>query len=189
VPEIKKKDMKRSVLLFLGMMWVWGLFAQDTTLTGIVPVDAAGKITWQAVIQVKDVDKDKLYNKGIEWINSYFPNPAGVTKRRSPESGIIEGAHSIRLTNEVNGKQVPAQTITYTFKLEFRDGRFRYTITDFQLKAASKFPLERWLDRNGPYYDLNNRKYLIQIRDVMEDMISKMTNSITKPEPPAEEEW
>jgi len=181
--------MRRGVLFFMLMIVMGGLFAQDTTLTGIVPLDDAGKITWQGVIPVKDVDKDKLYNKGIEWINSYFPNAAGVTKRRSPESGIIEGAHSIRLTNEVNGKKVPAQTITYTFKLEFRDGRFRYTITDFQLKAASKFPLERWLDRNGPYYDLNNRKYLEQIRDVMEDMVAKMTTHITKPEPPAEEEW
>lgn len=181
--------MRRAVLFFLWMIFMGGISAQDTTLTGIVPQDEAGKIAWQGVVQVKDVSKDKLYNKGIEWINSYFPNPAGVTKKRSPESGIIEGAHSIRLTDEVNGKKVPSHTITYTFKMEFRDGRFRYTITDFQLKAASRFPLERWLDRNGPYYDLNNRKYLIQIRDVMEDMIAKMTASITKPDPPAEEEW
>lgn len=165
------------------------LNAQDTTLTGIVPVDESGKITWQGVIQVKDVDRAKLYNKGIEWINSYFPNPANATKRRSPESGIIDIAYSIRLIDDHNGTTVPSHTINYKFKLEFRDGRFRYTITDFNLKAASRFPLERWLDNSGPFYDLNNRKYLEQVRDVIEDMIEKMTTQMTKPDPPAEEEW
>ncbi len=181
--------MKKIALIIMLMVFMCRINAQDTTLAGIVPVDESGRIIWQGVVQVKDIEKEKLYNKGIEWINTYFPNPAGVTKRRSPESGIIEIAYSIRLTDDHKGTRVPSHAVTYTFKLEFRDGRFRYTITDFNLKTASRFPLERWLDAAGPFYSLNNRQYLEQIRDVIEDMIEKMTTQITKPEPPDEEEW
>jgi hypothetical protein len=182
-------DMKRFVLFFLLIIGFLGLRAQDTTLAGIVPVDASGKITWQDVIPVPDVDAASMYNKGIEWINSYFPNAARVTKRRSPESGVIEGAHSIRLYDIHDGVKVPGQVINYNFTMEFRDGRFRYTITEFNLRAASRFPLERWLDRGGPFYNLANKKYLEQVRDEIEMMIDSMVASITKPEAPPEEEW
>jgi hypothetical protein len=181
--------MKKFPVIFLLMITAGVLHAQDTTLAGIVPVDASGMITWEGVVQVPGVNKAELYNKGIEWINSYFPNAASVTKKRSPESGIIEGAHSIRLTDDHNGTKVPSKIIQYKFKLEFRDGRFKYTITEFNLKAASKFPLERWLDKNGPFYDLNNRGYLLQIKAAMDEMVMKMTTFITKPDKPAEEEW
>jgi hypothetical protein len=181
--------MKRFGLLLFLWIGFFTLRAQDTTLAGIVPVDASGMITWQDVIPVPDVDRGAMYNKGIEWINSYFPNAARVTKRRSPESGIIDGAHSIRLYDVHDGVKVPSHTITYTFKLEFRDGRFRYTISEFQLRAASRFPLERWLDKDGPFYSPANRQYLEQVRDEIEKMINSMVSFITKPEAPPEEEW
>lgn len=182
--------MKRVFLLLVALAATVVMYSQeDTTLTGIVPVDESGKITWQDVIQVQGQPKEQLYNKGIEWVNTYFPNPSSVTKKRSPEDGLIEGSYSIRLTDDHNGQKVPSKIVNYTFKLEFREGRFRYTITDFNLKAASRFPLERWLDRDGPFYDINNRPYLLQIRDTMDDMIEKMTAYITKPDKPEEEEW
>jgi hypothetical protein len=181
--------MRKIFLSVFMLMMATALYAQDTTLTGIVPVDEEGMITWQGVVQVPGKSKDELYNKGIEWVNSYFPNPSSVTKKRSPESGIIEGDYSIRLTDDVNGTRVPSKVINYKFKLEFRDGRFRYSITDFTLKAASRFPLERWLDKKGPYYDIKNKPYLEQVRDTINEMIEKMTTFITRPDKPDEEEW
>jgi len=181
--------MKRLVLFFLLMTGYLCVQAQDTTLAGIVPVDLAGKIIWQDVVPVPGVDAAAMYNKGIEWINSWFPNAARVTKRRSPESGIIEGAHSIRLYDVHDGVKVPGQVINYNFTLEFREGRFRYTITEFNLRAASHFPLERWLQRGGPFYSLSNKKYLEQVRDEIEKMIESMVTFITAPPAPPEEEW
>jgi len=180
----------KKILLFLVMLLLTGaLQAQDTTLAGIVPVDESGLITWQGVIQVSGKTKDDLYKKGIEWVNSYFPNPSSVTKKRSPEDGVIEGTYSIRLTDSVNGRKVPSKTVNYKFRLEFRDGRFRYTINEFTLKADSRFPLERWLDKKGPFYDIKNKPYLEQVRDTVNDMVDKMTAFITKPDKPEEEEW
>ncbi len=176
-------------ILTMVLALFFRMAAQDTTLAGIVPVDESGKILWQQVVQVPGKNKEQLYNQGIEWINTYFPNPAGVTHKRSAESGVVEGRYSIRLTDDHDGTKVPSKTVSYTFKLEFREGRFRYTFTDFTLQASSRFPLERWLDKEGPWYDIQNKPYLEQIRDTMEDMIGKMTAYITKPDKPAEEDW
>lgn len=182
--------MRRLFLALPALLFAAVTFAQqDTTLDGIVPVDESGKIAWQGVTQVPGQTKGKLYNKGIEWVNSYFPNPSSVTKVRSPEDGLIEGTHSIRLTDDHNGKKVPSKVVNYSFKLEFREGRFRYTITDFNLRAASKFPLERWLEKDGPFYDLNNKPYLEQIRSTVDDMVDKMNAYITKPDKPEEDDW
>ncbi len=162
---------------------------QDTTLEGIVPLDADGMITWQGVVEVKNAGKDSLYVKAIAWINKRFPNPASVTTTRSPESGLLEGSYSIRLTDDHKGAKVPSKTITYKIKLEFKDGRFRYTFTEFNLKTTSRFPLERWLDKNGPYYDLNNRDYLLQVKIHMDEMVLSLSDFMTKPGKAAEEEW
>jgi hypothetical protein len=162
---------------------------QDTTLDGIVPLDAEGKITWQGVTEVKNAGKDSLYVKAIAWINKQFPNPSSVTTTRSPETGMLEGSYSIRLTDDHKGTRVPSQTVTYKFKLEFREGRFRYTFTEFNLKATSRFPLERWLDKNGPYYDPKNRDYLLQIKAHMEELIKSLTDFMTKPTPSSNDEW
>lgn len=176
------------IILFSGSISIYA--EEDTTaLADILPVDESGKIIYRDVVYVEGQTPLQLYYKGIEWVNSYFPNPRAATSRRSPENGIIEGAHGIRLTDEHNGKRVPSKVINYKYKIEFREGRFRYTITDFTLRAPSRFPLERWLDKDGPYYSEENRDYLVQINETITDMIEKMVDYISKPEEPDDDDW
>ncbi len=187
---MKIKTMKKSIFILVAVLLAAYGNSQDTITTdNIVPLDAEGNITWQDVVRVPDQEQLDLYYKGIEWLNTYFPNAARVTRRRSPESGIIEGAHSIRLFDVHDEVRVPSGAVNYTFKLEFREGRFRYTITDFNVRAASRFPMERWLDDTGPFYNPANKAYLEQVRYEIEKMIESMTQYITRPPAPEEEDW
>lgn len=184
-----RKTLPYTILMLLLPLFSVAQEKQDTTLAGIVPLDSEGKIVWQGVTEVKNAGKDSLYVKAIAWINKQFPNPSSVTTTRSPESGLIEGSYSIRLTDDFKGTRVPSKVVTYKFKLEFKDGRFRYTFLDFNLKTTSRYPLERWLEPSGPYYDPKNRDYLLQIKTHMDELIKSLTEFMTKPGKPAEEDW
>lgn len=133
-------------------------YAQET----VMPVDDdTGLITYQDVV-TEEGDKDAFFNRAISWINEYYSNPVDVTKTRNPETGLIKGLHRIRLKDTgPDGLQTDAGTVQYRFTLEFKEGRYRYTMTEFVLRQASKIPAENWLSKADP----QSKSYLKQIDD------------------------
>lgn len=161
-------------------------FAQNAE----IPIDENTElITWQDVIQIEG-DKDKLYKLAIAWINSFFPNPQGATRVRDIENGRIVIHNSIRLyDNLTEGEKVPSSTVVnYVLRLEFRENRYRYTFTDFTMRAASRFPLERWLDTTHQSYQPAWANYLVQVQETVEAIIESMIEGI-KEKPIIEDEW
>jgi len=163
------KILSLTVLFFILSLLV---YSQDIN----VPVDEnTGLITYQEVVK-EEGSADSLYVRSIEWINLYFPNPQGVTKIRDRENGKIVINHSIRpYDTDKDGLKINSNTIVdYVMRIELRDGRYRYTITDFTMRAMSRFPLERWLDKSYAYYDTKWPEYLKQMDQSMNEMIKSM---------------
>ncbi len=140
------------------------LFLISSFLTGAqvsnIPVDdETGLITYREVVEEVG-DKDAFFKRSIGWINEYYSNPVDVTKTRDPETGVIKGLHRLRLKNTLDdGTEVDAGTVQYRFTLEFKEGRYRYTMTEFVLRQASKYPCENWLNSTDPQAK-NNLKQL-----------------------------
>ena len=181
--------MKKTISLIFVIFITFSLISQEDTTSLNIPVDeATGLITYQEVIQ-EEGTKQTLFNRASEWLHQYFANPVYVTKVRDASSGIIKGRHQFELffTDE-DGYEKRAGMVLYSFKIESRDGRYRYTIDELMLRQQSRYPLEKWLDKSDPNYNPQWGVYLEQIDGYVHDNFVPSLKEAMKPKVVIEEE-
>jgi hypothetical protein len=183
------RQIKLFIVLLLTITGTYSqLFAQGTTPN--IPINPDTKlITYQEVVKVEGTPKD-FYSRAIDWINVNYKNPDDVTKVRDPQTGYIEILHRIDLERtDKQDVKVPAGIIVYTLKLELKEGRYRYTITDLNLKQSSKFPIERWLDKKDKAYNPNWDMYLAQMDKQFKELIESLKKGMLPVAKKKEDVW
>lgn len=164
-----------------------GLYGQNTAPK--MPFDPETKlITYQEVVTTSGTPLE-LYNRAIEWINKQYKNPADATKVRNPSSGLIEIIHRIELSRKEKGVTVGSGIVDYSMKLEMKDGRFRYTITNFNLKDVSRQPVERWMDKDDKSYSPLWDDYLKQVDAFTLNLIESLKQGMQPPAPKQPDVW
>jgi hypothetical protein len=160
--------------------------AQTTQL----PVDPDTKlITYKEIVNLQGT-KNELFNRAIAWINKEYKNPVEVTKVRSPESGLIEISHRIEISSKTTDEiKQAAGFVDYSFKLEMKDGRYRYIVSNFVHRQASRFPAEKWLDTKDPSYNPQSAQYLSQIDDFTKKLIASLKQGMLPQVQPKKDEW
>ena len=78
--------------------------------------------------------------------------------------------------------------ILYQIKMEFKENKYRYTLTDFNLKGTSRFPIEKWMNKTDPAYNPNWDSYLYQVDTTMQRLISSLKEKM-KPTVVKKDEW
>lgn len=174
-----------SVSLFCSMLFMAsaGLNAQTTTPPmPNIPVDTITKlISYKEVVQEKGT-RDTLYIRAIAWINSYFPNPTDVTRVRDRDNSVIKGIHRFKLYyTDKDGSKRETSLCEYAFSIECKDGRYRYTFTDFIRKEASRQPIERWLDKKDPAYNPQWDDYLRQVDNFVKETTTSLKKAMKPP--------
>jgi hypothetical protein len=179
--------MNNKLLFFLAVMLFSGLFIKswsqkdknDSLFKEIkMPVDEATKlITYTNVINV-DAKKDSLYKKGLKWFNSYYKNPKGVIKTQNPEEGKISGKPQFKILNppDKNGTPSMRGIIYYTITTFYKDGKCKYEITDINLEQASKYPVEKWLDKSSKSFSPVFNYFIKQIDDNIKTTVKSFEN-------------
>ena len=168
------------------------LFAQkgEEVARPAFPIDETTKlVTYTDVIQVPGVVKDSLYNVAMEWMKSFYKSPSQAIKSQSKEEGVIEIKHQFQLTREEKGQTVKAAMIEYDMTLQFRDGRFKYTVTKLRVQGPSYFGVEKWINEEEYAKDANVTSYLVQIEDFMVTLTESLDSELRPAAPQKEEEW
>ncbi|MDA3944146.1 MAG: DUF4468 domain-containing protein [Bacteroidetes bacterium] len=181
--------MKKLLFSVLSLLFIL-LHSPITAQIKTIPFDAeAKKIKFQQVIEEEGTQKE-LFHRCIFWLNDYYKDPVRVTIVRDAPSGKIMGKHTIRLKyTDDDGIEKTGPTVIYEFTIEMRDNRYRYTITELLLKTASRFEIERWLDKDDPAYDPRWADYLDQIAEYVDQWSAFLIEKM-KPEPePVEDIW
>lgn len=174
-----------TILSFAGTVAICQV--ADSTIK--FPIDKDTQlITYQDVVQEPGT-ADELYIRCIEWINTQYKNPADVCRVRNRESAVVEILHRIELINMEGDSKLSAGTVNYLLKLEFKPGRYRYTVTDLTLRQQSRYPIERWFDKSDKMYSPLWDSYLQQVdtkvKQIIESLKSGMAPVVVKPE----EKW
>ncbi len=156
----------------------------------VVPVDpTTGLITYQEVVN-EEGTKNDFFNRSVAWVNETYKNPTSVTTVRDPQTGKIEGNYRFKIY-QTTEEQVSMEwaTILYSFRLEFKDGRYRYTFYDLLLKTESRYPVERWLDKSRPDYSPDCDLKLQRVDEYMQSLISSLKASLKPKSVRQEVEW
>ena len=179
-----------SLLLFLFLFSTGTIIAQEKDSLSFPVDEDTEKITYQNVVEAEG-NAVKLYYRAITWMNNHWENARGMMKKRDKTNGIIV-AHvrfDIKKYTEEGEFKEKLGRMGYVFKMEFKDGRYRYTITDLQLLRASKYPLERWIDPENTYYDDRDEEVLQIIADRMQEVIKNMKKGMKKEKEKEDDDW
>ncbi len=156
----------------------------------VIPVDSeTNRVKFQGVID-EEGSKYELFKRSIYWLNSTYKDPVRVTSVRDKETGKIVGRHRFRIYywDRDSIKHIGGM-INYTFTVEMKDNRYRYTIDEIVLKSKTNIPVVKWLDKDDPAYDPRWDGYLKQIRDFVNNWSNNLEEKM-KPEPEkVEDEW
>ena len=98
-----------------------------------IPVNSeTNLITYTKVVDITGVSKDELFKRGLDWCNSFYKNPADVIREKDLPSGIIICKHRFKISNPYDkkaGVATDAGMIQYTLTIDFKDEKYRYTMT------------------------------------------------------------
>lgn len=170
---------------FMFVIFLPSLLSQPS-----IPVDPDTKlITYQEVVN-ENGSKLELYNRCIEWVNSFYKNVQNVAKVQDPEGGLLVLHHRLNVYDTLkDGTVTKSNTIIqYVLRIEFKDNRYRYTFTEFTMKAQSRYPLERWLDKNDPTWTPQWNSYLAQMDSEIRKIIESLKKGM-KPKSTKVDEW
>ena len=179
----------RNILLLLLILLGISTFAQEE-IELLVPIDDETQmIKFQGVVQ-EEGTKYELFKRVIYWLNDTYKDPVRVTSVRDRETGKVVGSHRIRIYYWDNDSiRHIGGMVTYTFTVETKDNRYRYTIDELKLKSATNVPAEKWLDKDDPSYDPRWEGYLRQIVEFVNDWSTNLEEKM-KPEPDeVEDDW
>ena len=154
------------------------------------PVDPdTKKITYKEVV-TQEGNPGYLYDKAIQWFNYYYLSPASVFSVQDRVNGKVEGIGRMKIyyTDASTGSRMEGGMVVYQIKIEFKENKFRYTLTDFSLKTASRFPVEKWMNKQDPGYSPNWDSFLYQIDTTMQRLTSTLKEKM-KPTVVKKDEW
>ncbi len=151
--------------------------------------DESGLVTYTEVIQVPGVSNDSLYKLAMKWIKDFYKMPSQVIKSQDEAEGRIEIFHGFQITRTEKNQSMKAGLIHYYLTLQFRDGRFKYTITKINLEGTKYFGIENWINDEKYKEDEYVPGYLTQIDEFMTKLIDSIDSDIRPKALKEEEDW
>lgn len=178
--------MKRILFSLTFILITSFVFGQDKLL-GILPLKD-GNVNYSGVVQVDSISKDttkkdELYKRAKRWFIDTYNSAKDVIQLDDKENGEIIAKGFFEVSRQV-GFLLTTQTfnIWQTFKIQVKDGRYKYEITDFRIKSITgemDQPLEKWMSGSEVEY---NKKYCVLIDTHVKELITSLEKFMnTKP--------
>jgi len=150
-----------------------------------LPMDNTNKITYEEVVDVPGKSADEIYKKIMNWFQTYYKNPGEVIRENDSLKRSITGKPRFRIQNppDKEGTKSDAGLVQYTITIAAKDGRFKYTLTDFNWKGNSYYACEKWYDTALPSHTPAMNDYLLQTDNYAKSTIGNFKIAITTDKP------
>src|SRR5450830_1164209 len=124
--------MRKIYILFIVLFISNGILAQEKLL-GILPLKD-GKVTYTDIIQLQGVSKNEIYNRAKHWFIDTFNSGKDVIQLDDKETGEVIGKGCFKAVWMINFYSSQSVNVWKTIKIQIKDGRYRYEITDFRMR-------------------------------------------------------
>lgn len=143
------------------------------------------------VVEAGGSTKAELYDRAITWIYKFYSNPNGVIQSKNQETGEIEGKAQFKLKIiDKKGVEHFEGIVGYTITLNFKDGKFRYTISRIHWKQASYFDASKWMDTKDPDYNFEKyQSYIKQTLEYFENLKKELVQAVKNPPAKKNDDW
>lgn len=125
------KALNLTTVFLLTTFYLFGQKQKDVTPT--LPFDEETKrITYAEIVSVDStISKNELYSRGREWFAKAYKSSTDVIQMDDKESGKIVGKALMQVYHKALGSNYKSGYINYTISLYFKDGRYKYEVTNF----------------------------------------------------------
>lgn len=167
-----------------------GLFTFVTLSTAYsqnskLPINPETKlVSYNKVVVVEGIDKSELFKRALNWANTFYNNPADVIREKDSVAGKIVCKPRFKISNEPDKKTgfaKDAGNVQYTLNILFKDGRYKYDLTEINWKQLSYYPIERWMDTKAPGYSKDYEYYLKQIEQTSDKTLADLEKAMLVP--------
>jgi hypothetical protein len=174
--------------LLLGASSITSAYTQNNAT--VLPLDPESKKIMYREVVNQEGNPGYLYDKAVQWFGYYYQNAQSIFSVQDRTNGKVEGVGRMKIyyNDSKTGTRMDGGLIMYTIRFDFKENKYRYTLTDFNLKAASRFPIEKWLNKEDPAYNPNWDSYIYQIDTTMQRLISTLKEKM-KPTVLKKDEW
>ncbi len=190
---------KKLLFLFISIFAATALFAQKSqpVVFPKLPMDDKNEfITYTAVMNIQGTTAPELYKRGKKWFFSYFKNPTEKIRTDDSLKNEIEGFIRFKLmVPDKKGVESGVTTIQYSLFLNFKDGRYKYTINNINEKSVSDLGIEHWIPtlpagKDAVPADAEKHALWLTIidKEIKEDIDAMITGMEDKGLP-AKEDW
>jgi hypothetical protein len=167
--------------------------AQTDKATDKLPVNTETKlVTYTNVVTTTGLGKGELYDKAFVWLSGFYKNPADVLREKDRDAGtmLIKARFKIfSPLDKKSGVAAPAGDVQYSLILDFKEGKFRYTLTEINWKQASYYPIERWMDKTSSSNNVNADYYLQQTDENCKKVIADLVKTMTTVAAVKKDDW
>lgn len=162
--------MRASPILFLLLLPVlaWGQ---------IYRIDpATHKVIYSEVTEVEGTPKEELYDRARKWFDMQYAYAENVTMSEHQQDGELHIQADLPLKVRLG-----SSLVSYTLILSVKEGKYRYTITDFFFRHPQSKPMafeNGHLHPRMQIYLKTDEKLQLLIAGLHQKMIRKVTASV-----------
>lgn len=177
---------KKEILSFTLLCLSFISYAQQT-----IPVDTeTKKALIKEVVDVPGATKTELYDRAMAWIIKFYPNPTGMIQTKDPETGEIVGKAQFKISSvDKKGVESYDGMVAYTLTLSFKDGKFKYEISNIRWVQASYYDVSKWMDTKDQYYKPVYQGYLQQTNTYFENLKTELKKAVKSPPAKKKDDW
>ena len=122
----------KHLILFISFLTFFTAKAQ------VLPIDSTTrKITFQETIALDSLSKDTLFARSLEWMTHYYKTSKFDVNDKISKIGI-ESYFIVSLTYDFKYKS--EHNVTYEILINVRDGKYKYSLTNFTIYAVKTGP-------------------------------------------------
>lgn len=170
--------MKHIIIILFAAMISVSAFAQVTTLQNILK-SKDGKYVFEEVVSVPEATASQLYGKAKLFFANTFNSSKSVIQSDDPGNTTIIGKGSI-VNKEDQG--YGGIYFNFTLKIQTKDGKYRYTISDIVLDMTGLAPMKSTIEESierGTQKGLSKTDAAKSYYEKFSPLIEKMKQQIT----------
>ena len=180
-------------IICLLVVLVTTIAIAQTTTAPKLPVDEKTKlISYNKVKDIASVSSDDLYKRALNWANTYYKNPIDVIRKNNRTEGeiVCKARYKIMNPRDKKGFATEGGVVMYTLNLQFKEGRYKYDLTEINWKQQSYYPIEKWTDTKTAYYKPEFDFYLQQVDSMSKEITGSLDKAMrTNPASDKKDDW
>ena len=180
--------MKKLLLIYLLIPFLG--ICQDVKL----PTDSTGKVIYSGVVSLdSNLSSNELFKRAKAWFVKEYNSSKDVIQDADQETHSITGKALMTAHMTVMGSTSDWGHVKYTVSISCKDGRYRYSISDFYHEIGS-YPGLGTIDNNSKssnvgYREKDYKRVVNEVNDYSNALVSSIKDFMSKKLSSASNDW